>query len=273
MNHQIQFSAEDIQIWAELVGDYNPIHFNVDLARDRGLDGVVAHGMLSLLHLKHAVGLVMDPPTAEHTWVTVKARFRKPVLRAVKHQIEVWPAGPRGRFALTRSIDGLVTIDGTVHWAAEGPESAQPWKTFAVPANEFEKVLNRYLEGFPGMDGAWLALDCLLFENLLQNEIPFQLSKELGLAEGCESQAQLMRAALTVQSSQCLHVRSDLMKRSLDDLHQLLPLRCAVLPPTISAPDTSHGFVASCQMQLYSQQSLVLQSDVGLIVRPIRENS
>ncbi|MCW5257150.1 hypothetical protein D8B22_00755 [Verminephrobacter aporrectodeae subsp. tuberculatae] len=273
MTQQVQFNARDIQTWAGLVGDYNPIHFDGNLARERGLDGVVVHGMLSLLRLKHAISLAMDPPDAEHAWVNVKARFRNPVLRSVEHQIEVRPAGPRGRFRLTRKIDGMSAMDGTLHWTADGPEPGHPWKTFPVPQAEFEGVLNRYREGFPGMDGAWLVLDCLLFEILLQNEIPFKLSKELGLAGDCESQAELMHTTLTVQSSHFLHVRTDLVGRNLNELYQLLPLQCTVLTPTVNAPDASHGFVASCQMQLHSRQSLLIQSEVGLVVRPLPTTS
>ena len=263
------FEARDIQTWAELVGDYNPIHFDEGVALDRGLEGVVAHGMLSLLHLKHVVGQEIGPAMGEHEWVKVNARFRTPVLRAVEHRIDVRNAASKVRFSLKRSMDEMVAIDGTMQWA-DAPESAQAWETFAVPQSEFEEVLDRYRKGFPGMDEAWLALDCLLFEILLQSEIPFRLTRALGLAAGCDSQSQLMQAALTVQSSHSLHFRADLLERRLGDLRELLPLQCTVLFPTVSAPDASSGFVAVCQMQLHSQQSLLMQSDVGLVVRLLR---
>ena len=269
MNQQIQFNAHEIQTWAELVGDYNPIHFDGNLARERGLDGVVAHGMLSLLHLKHAISSSMDSPTTEHTWMNVKARFRNPVSMAVEHQIAVRPIGSKYRFSLTRKTDGLATIDGTFQWTSDGPEPRPAWKTFPVPQAEIDTVLNRFLKGFPGMDSLWLFLDCLLFEVLLQNEIPFQLSRELGLTGSCESQDELMRTTLTVQTSHFLHTRADLLNRNLRELHQILPLQCTVLAPIVTASDSKHGFVAACQMQIHSGQSLLIQSEVGLIVRPL----
>ncbi len=269
MSGPIQFSADDIQTWAGLVGDYNPIHFDEDLARGRGLEGVVAHGMLSLLRLKHVVSQTMARPAAEHVWVKVKARFRNPVLRAVAHQMDVRSAGQKSRFSLTRSADGLAAMDGIMIWTTEPPEPGQTWKAFDVPDSRFETVLGRFRDSYPEMDSAWLALDCLLFELLLQNEIPFQLCKELGLAQDYESQSEMMHAALTVQSSHSLHVCADLMSANLDALPQLLPLRCTVLMPTVSAPDASQGFVASCQMQMHSPQSLLIQSDVGLVVRTL----
>ena len=269
MSGPFQFSAADIQTWAGLVGDYNPIHFDEDLARGRGLEGVVAHGMLSLLRLKHAASQTMAPPAAEQAWVKVKARFRNPVVRAVAHQIDVRSAGQKSRFSLTRCADGLAAMDGTMNWTTEPPEPGQTWKAFDVPDSKFDSVLGRFRNGYPGVDSAWLALDCLLFELLLQNEIPFQLAKELGLAQDCESQSAMMHEALTVQSSHSLHVRAELMGANLDAIPQLLPLRCTVLMPTVSAPDASQGFVASCQMQLHSPQLLLIQSDVGLVVRTL----
>lgn len=265
MTQKVRFEARDIKTWADLVGDYNPIHFDDSLSRDRGLNGVVVHGMLALLYLKNLVGHEIGRTGDAGEWLRVKARFRVPVLRAADYRIDARESALRTRFNLTHDIDGAVAIDGMMNWG-DAPEPGEPSYIFEVPEGGYEDLLRRYKKAFPEMNLAWLFLDCLLFEILLKNEILFRFIKELGLDKGCDSQLQLMDMFFTVQSSHLLHVRADLLKIHLDELHELLPLKCMALSPTISAPDSDSRFVALCPLQLHSGGALLLQSDVGLVV-------
>jgi acyl dehydratase len=44
-------AQEQLRRYAEASGDFNPIHLDPDAARRVGLDGVIAHGMLSMAFL------------------------------------------------------------------------------------------------------------------------------------------------------------------------------------------------------------------------------
>ncbi len=44
-------TQEQLRRYAEASGDYNPIHLDEQAARRVGLDGVIAHGMLSMAFL------------------------------------------------------------------------------------------------------------------------------------------------------------------------------------------------------------------------------
>ena len=44
-------SRAALALFAGASGDHNPIHIDVDHARDAGFDDVFAHGMLSMAHL------------------------------------------------------------------------------------------------------------------------------------------------------------------------------------------------------------------------------
>jgi acyl dehydratase len=44
-------TQEQLRRYAEASGDYNPIHLDEQAARQVGLDGVIAHGMLSMAFL------------------------------------------------------------------------------------------------------------------------------------------------------------------------------------------------------------------------------
>ena len=58
-------SQEQLRLYAAASGDYNPIHLDPEAARRVGLDGVIAHGMLSMAFLGQFVHQqIADDPGA-----------------------------------------------------------------------------------------------------------------------------------------------------------------------------------------------------------------
>jgi acyl dehydratase len=58
-------TQEQLQRYAEASGDFNPIHLDEAAARRVGLDGVIAHGMLSMAFLgQFLTSLIADMPDA-----------------------------------------------------------------------------------------------------------------------------------------------------------------------------------------------------------------
>lgn len=58
-------TQEQLQRYAAASGDYNPIHLDEEAARRVGLDGVIAHGMLSMAFLGQFVNQqIADVPDA-----------------------------------------------------------------------------------------------------------------------------------------------------------------------------------------------------------------
>ena len=74
---QMQFDAGDIEAWAALSGDRNPIHFDREAARRMDAADVVVHGMLALLPIKQHLGR----SASGEGWVQFKALLKAPVLR------------------------------------------------------------------------------------------------------------------------------------------------------------------------------------------------
>ncbi|HEX4443807.1 MAG TPA: MaoC/PaaZ C-terminal domain-containing protein [Galbitalea sp.] len=62
--------------YAGASGDFNPIHYRDDVARSVGLDGVLAHGMLTM---GIAVQPVVEWLGAKGTIVDYQVRFTRPV--------------------------------------------------------------------------------------------------------------------------------------------------------------------------------------------------
>lgn len=67
-------TQEQLRRYAEASGDYNPIHLDADAARRVGLDGVIAHGMLSMAFLGQFVNQqITNLPDAQ--LVRLQVRF------------------------------------------------------------------------------------------------------------------------------------------------------------------------------------------------------
>ncbi|GAB3184790.1 MaoC/PaaZ C-terminal domain-containing protein [Nesterenkonia halophila] len=72
----VALSRTDLIRYAAASGDHNPIHWNERFAREVGLDGVIAHGMLTM---GAAVDLVTEWVGDPGRVVDYQARFTKPV--------------------------------------------------------------------------------------------------------------------------------------------------------------------------------------------------
>ena len=104
--------------YAGASGDFNPIHWNERVATGVGLDGVIAHGMLTMAL---AGRLVTDWAGDPGAVASFEARFTRPVVVPDPGEGEVTIAGrvaeitdapdggPGGRVA---RIDVSVTVDG-----------------------------------------------------------------------------------------------------------------------------------------------------------------
>jgi len=82
----VELSRDSLVRYAGASGDFNPIHYRDDIARSVGLDGVLAHGMLTM-------GLAVAPVT---TWMgnrgfvsSYQVRFTKPVYVPAESSVTV----------------------------------------------------------------------------------------------------------------------------------------------------------------------------------------
>jgi acyl dehydratase len=74
--HTFSLTRADLVRYAGASGDFNPIHWNERFAREVGLPGVIAHGMLTMAT---AVRLVVDWVGDPGAVVQYGVRFTKPV--------------------------------------------------------------------------------------------------------------------------------------------------------------------------------------------------
>ncbi|OFX08867.1 MAG: hypothetical protein A2516_08680 [Alphaproteobacteria bacterium RIFOXYD12_FULL_60_8] len=70
--------AEDMAAFAQVSGDYNPIHTDADFARSRGFQGPLVYGGLLLAQVSRVIGMRL--PGRNAVWTRVEMDFRKPLM-------------------------------------------------------------------------------------------------------------------------------------------------------------------------------------------------
>ncbi|MEA9984805.1 MULTISPECIES: MaoC/PaaZ C-terminal domain-containing protein [Subtercola] len=75
--HEFTLSRDSLVRYAGASGDFNPIHYRDDVATSVGLDGVLAHGMLTMgMAVQPIIEWIGDPALIDDYGV----RFTRPVL-------------------------------------------------------------------------------------------------------------------------------------------------------------------------------------------------
>jgi 3-oxoacyl-[acyl-carrier protein] reductase len=128
-SHRIR--AEDVDHFAELSGDLNPLHIEDDFARRHGFRGRVVHGMLLGAHLSRVLGTVLPGPGV--VWLSQSTRFVAPAYVGDRIEVAVRIAhrSPALRtLVLEISISNqreetLMTGEAKVMMVGEG--SSVPW--------------------------------------------------------------------------------------------------------------------------------------------------
>ena len=104
---EILLTRDSLVRYAGASGDFNPIHYRDDVAKSVGLDGVLAHGMLTMgAAVQVAVDWVGDPGRI----VDYGVRFTKPVFVDAENGATLSVSGKIGEIDAENSI---VRIDIT----------------------------------------------------------------------------------------------------------------------------------------------------------------
>jgi acyl dehydratase len=109
-------TTTQLVMYAGASGDFNRIHYDHPFAVQKGLGGVIAHGMLTMAFAASCAGEAFGPAN----WISrIDARFTSPV--RVGDVVEVTAAVAKRSAAdgpieatLTAEVDGRVVLRGTV---------------------------------------------------------------------------------------------------------------------------------------------------------------
>jgi len=109
-------TEEDIQVFAKLSGDYNPLHFEEDWAKKTMFGGRIAHGILTAAFISTAIGMYLPGPGT--IYMSQSMRFLGPVRigDTITARVEVVMLNDeKERVTLKTSCtnqDGKVVLDG-----------------------------------------------------------------------------------------------------------------------------------------------------------------
>ena len=94
-------NASEMQDFARVSGDYNPLHTDAAFARARGFPDVVVYGALLVAKVSRLIG--MQLPGRDSVWVSCALRFHEPLFVDE-------PASAEGEVTAISGATGLVTL-------------------------------------------------------------------------------------------------------------------------------------------------------------------
>lgn len=105
----------DIETFADVSGDYNPVHMDPEFASKTIFKQVIAHGLLTASYISTVFGMKMPGPGA--IYVSQTLNFKAPVkigdeVLARVIVVDLMPAKNRARFDCFCTVRGKVVLDG-----------------------------------------------------------------------------------------------------------------------------------------------------------------
>ena len=120
MTHQTEhvITEKDIELFAEVSGDRNPLHMDDAFAKNTPFGQRIAHGALTASYISGILG--NDLPGPGSIFVGLNMRFRRPVYIGshVTVKVEVTEMKERGNrvtLKVSCSVDGKAAISGEAH--------------------------------------------------------------------------------------------------------------------------------------------------------------
>ncbi|MEL6857635.1 MAG: MaoC family dehydratase [Pseudomonadota bacterium] len=117
MTHQTEhvITEKDIELFAEVSGDRNPLHMDEEFAKHTPFGQRIAHGALTASYISGILG--NDLPGPGSIFVGLNMRFRRPVLIGslviVKVEVvEMKERGHRVTLKVSCNVDGKAAISG-----------------------------------------------------------------------------------------------------------------------------------------------------------------
>lgn len=139
-------SDEDVQKFAEVTGDHNPLHLDEEFAKNTIFGGRIAHGMIGAGIISG--GLAMHLPGTGTTYLGQDLSFKRPVRigERVKVQLEIVEITPKKKFDIAkiathcRNEAGEVVIEGTATVILPETDEKLPEQEVKQALAEVEKL-------------------------------------------------------------------------------------------------------------------------------------
>lgn len=114
-SHEKTVSEDDIASFAEVSGDYNPVHMNEDYAAGTFFKSRIAHGMLTASFISTVLGTRLPGPGC--IYLSQNLRFLAPVrigdtVKALARVASLDMTRRRAQFACHCEVNGKIVVEG-----------------------------------------------------------------------------------------------------------------------------------------------------------------
>ena len=127
MTHQTEhvITEKDIELFAEVSGDRNPLHMDEEFAKKTPFGQRIAHGALTASYISGILG--NDLPGPGSIFVNLEMRFRRPVyigdtVKARAEITEMFERGKRVTLKISCSVDDKAVVSGEAKVMVPGRE-------------------------------------------------------------------------------------------------------------------------------------------------------
>lgn len=170
---ELRFGADAVRAWAEFSGDYNPVHFDPQHAREAGLDGLIVHGMLALLPVKQALTAAAPAPAdPDADGLHFRSVFRNPIPYDEGCTLVLRNARKGLDFRLSSAQHGHEHFRGGLAPCAFGGGDAPPrgGRRYLNSAELSERT-DRLARVHGDVDALWVGLDAIVFADFLHTHL------------------------------------------------------------------------------------------------------
>ena len=264
----LRFDSQDIEAWARLSGDRNPIHFDREAALRMNAADVVVHGMLALLPIKQALGrataTAAEPRQDAAPWIHFKSLLKAPVLRDRDVSLALVHRAGRTGFKLRPCTGAAEHFIGSAR-RIEPPAWDSDARRITLPVGDTEAWLRQFQGGLGRQLDRWVALDALVFGDFIRYRISTAFDR---LGPGLRLDEQLD------------HIQDLTSHLLVQTTHQTVfasELCCAgALPPVvdyqidnIDLVESDDEAVGTLDLGVHLQQRHVMTITLGLMIRKL----
>ncbi|QHM75136.1 hypothetical protein C7M52_01085 [Mixta theicola] len=245
------FSQDQISEWAYFSGDHNKVHFDEEIAKKNGLNGVIVQGMLVLQDAKKALTQYIGGPSR------IKFYLKEPVYR--DKEIIYLISRKNDEYHLkVHDINGCCCITGRASPEKGETDIVQAKHNIAIDRPFLEKQIQLYQALYPEAGYSWMIMDALLFSVCFkyQNGDPFYAKAQKITLEPDKSKV------VTFQVDQDIFITEDILTYDCADLNDL-----TFYYEDQDVVKEDYSVYSLLNYQIYRRDKLLYQASMGSITR------
>ncbi len=169
------FTENELRDWASFSGDWNPIHFDHELAKKNGLESTVVHGMLAMLQAKKMACDIID----DGGDIEINFSLRKPIPLQREMVYEV------NEFEQHATLSVKEGDSEEAYYISSIKKSRKPLTlddratTYReLPKDFVNKKRLEFSENYPDIPFDWIFLDALIFAIYVEGNGGTSLAKD-----------------------------------------------------------------------------------------------